>query len=94
MNCFGTLVILNISADISPKTNLTRDIEITHCTRIAYAKFATIANQLQNSKIHFKTTVKFLNSFVPSRLTYSCQNWNLTVGQYKNNKRWIQAYWR
>ena len=25
----------------------------------------------------------FLNSFVRSRLGYSCQNWNLTVGQFQ-----------
>ena len=50
---------------------------------MAYAKFATIANLLQNSKIHLKTRVKFLNSFVCSRLTYSCQNWNLTLDQFE-----------
>ena len=30
-----------------------------------------------------KTRIKFLNSFVRSRLTYSCQNWNLTLRQYE-----------
>ena len=49
---------------------------------MAYAKFATMAN-LQNSKIHLKTRVKFLNSFIRSRLIYSCQNWNLTMGQFE-----------
>ena len=34
-------------------------------------------------KIHRKTRVKFLNSFVCSRLTYACQNWNLTVDQFE-----------
>ena len=51
---------------------------------MAYAKFAVMANFLQNYKIHLKTRVKFLNSFVgSSRLTYSCQNWNLNVGQFE-----------
>ena len=51
---------------------------------MAYAKFAVMANFLQNYKIHLKTRVKFLNSFVgSSRLTSSCQNWNLNVGQFE-----------
>ena len=53
--------------------------ETNHCIQMEYAKFDTMANLLQNSKIHIKTRVKFLNSFVRSRFTYSCQNWNLTV---------------
>ena len=60
-----------------------KDIEINHCIKITYARFAAIANLLQNSKIHLKTKAKFLNSFVCSRLTYLCQNWNLTVGQFE-----------
>ena len=49
---------------------------------MAYTKFATIAN-LQNSKIHLKARVKFLDSFIHSRLIYSCQNRNLTMGQFE-----------
>ena len=75
---------LNILALISLRNEPnTGDIEINHCIKMAYAKFATIANLLQNSKIHLKTRIKFLNSFVLSRLTYSWQNWNLTVGQFE-----------
>ena len=33
--------------------------------------------------IHFRTRVKLLNIFVRTRLKYSCQNWNLTVGQFE-----------
>ena len=80
---FRTLLNLNILAHISPKTNLKRDIEINHRIQIAYTKFATTANLLQNSKIHLKARVKFLNSFVRSGHTYSCQNWNLIVGQFE-----------
>ena len=49
---------------------------------MAYAKFAELSNLLQNSKIHLKTRIRFLNSFVRSRLTYACQNWNLKSAQY------------
>ena len=50
------------------------DIEINHRIQMAYAKFATMTNLIQNSKIHLNTRVKVLNSFVRSRLTYSCKN--------------------
>ena len=60
------------------------DIENNHSIQMAYAKFATMTNLLQNSKIHLKTRVKFLNSFVCNRLMYSCQNWNLTMGLFEN----------
>ena len=67
---------------VSHHKSNTGDIEINHCMQMAYPKFANMINLLQNSKIHLRTRVKFLNSFVRSRLTYSCQNWNLTVGQF------------
>ena len=38
---------------------------------------------LQNHRIHLRTRVKFMNSFVRSRLTYSCQNWNLKQAQFE-----------
>ena len=59
---------------ISQNVPNTGNIEINHPIQMSYAKFATMANLLQNSKIHLKTRVKFLNSFVRSRLTYSCHN--------------------
>ena len=52
----------------------TGDIEINHRIQMAYNKFASMSNLLQNRHIFLKTRVKFLNSFVRSRLTYSCQN--------------------
>ena len=36
---------------------------------------------LHNVLLQNSTRVKFLNSFVCSRLTYSCQNWDLIVSQ-------------
>ena len=57
---------------ISQNEHYPKDIEINHCIKITYARFAAIANLLQNSKIHLKTKAKFLNSFVCSRLTYLC----------------------
>ena len=43
------------------------EIEINHRIQMAYAKFATMTNLIQNSKIHLNTRVKVLNSFVRSR---------------------------
>ena len=61
----------------------TGDIEVNNRIQMANSKFASMSNLLQNSSIHLTTRIKFLNSFVRSRLTYSCQNWNLTVGQFE-----------
>ena len=47
------------------------DIEINHPIQMPYAKFATMTNLIQNSKIHLNTRVKVLNSFVRSRLTHA-----------------------
>ena len=60
----------------------TGDVEINHRIQMANAKFAELSNLLQNSKIHLRTRIRFLNSFVRSRLTYACQNWNLKSAQY------------
>jgi len=51
--------------------------------QVANSKFASMSNLLQNSSIHLATRIKFLNSFVRSRLTYSSQNWNLTKAQFE-----------
>ena len=42
--------------------------EINHHILVEYAKFATMTNLLQNTKIYLKTRVRFLSSFVCSRL--------------------------
>ena len=36
---------------------------------------------LQNFSINLHTWILFLNSFIRSRLVYSCQNWNLNSNQ-------------
>eukprot|EP00111_Clytia_hemisphaerica_P012845 TCONS_00037761-protein len=41
-----------------------------------------MSNLLQNFQINLRVCIFFLNSFVRNRLTYSCQNWNLTSLQY------------
>ena len=43
--------------------------------------FTEMSNLLQKFQINFKTRVKFLNGFVRSRLTSSCQNLNITKHQ-------------
>ena len=67
---------------ISSNKPNTGDIEINFRIQMALGKFASMSNLLQNHGIHLSTRVKFLNSFVRSRLTYSCQNWNLTTAQF------------
>ena len=49
---------------------------------MSQSKFSEMSNLLQNCSIHIRTRVTFLNSFVRSRLSYACQNWNLTQSQY------------
>ena len=60
----------------------TGETELNHRIQMANAKFAEMMNLLQNHKIHLRTRICFLNSYVRSRLTYSCQNWTLTSSQY------------
>ena len=48
---------------------------------MASVKFGELSNLLQNFQINLKTRIKFLDSFVRSRLTYACQNWNTTQYQ-------------
>ena len=44
--------------------------------------FAEMSNFLQNFLIHLCTRVLFSNNFIQSRLSYACQNWNLTQRQF------------
>ena len=54
-------------------------------------EFYEIIKRLTNYKIFLKTRVMILKSIVRSRLTYSCQTWNLTVTQTnKINSTYIQ----
>ena len=61
----------------------TGDVELTYRIQVALSKFVEMSTLLQNVKINLKTRILFLNSFIRSRLTYSCQNWNLTVTQHE-----------
>ena len=55
-------------------------IEINHLIQMAYAKFATMTNLIQNSTIHLNTRVKVLNSFV-----CSCREMKMIRGGFKSN---------
>ena len=44
-------------------------------------KFYELSKKFLNQNIRIRTRVKILNSIVRSRLTYSCQTWNLTKRQ-------------
>ena len=59
----------------------TGDTEVDLRINIALAKFYEIIKKLTNYKIRLSTRVLILNSLVRSRLTYSCQTWNLTQSQ-------------
>ncbi|XP_066935323.1 uncharacterized protein [Clytia hemisphaerica] len=59
----------------------TGDIEINYRIQQATNKFSEMTNLLQNFNVHLKTRIIFLNSYVRSRLIYSCQNWNLYSSQ-------------
>ena len=58
------------------------DAEINHRIQISFLKLNELSNLLQNFQINLKARVKFLNRFVRSRLTYACQNWNITQTQF------------
>ena len=59
----------------------TGDAEIELRIDVAECKFYELSKKLLNFNIHIKTRVLILNSMVRSRLTYSCQTWNLTTRQ-------------
>lgn len=59
----------------------TGNAEIDLRISIAEAKFYEIIKRLTNFNIHLKTRVLLLNTIVRSRLTYSCQTWNLNQVQ-------------
>ena len=56
---------------------------VNHRIQNAKCQFFQKRNLFLNHDISIKTRVKFLNSFVRSRLTYACQNWALTQLQSK-----------
>ena len=55
-----------------------RDAEIDLRKQIAENKFYELSNKFLYQNICLRTRVKILNYIVHSRLTYSCQTWNLT----------------
>ena len=59
----------------------TGDAEIELRITLAEAKFYELVKKLTNFHINLKTRVLILNSLVRSRLTYSCQTWNLNDKQ-------------
>ena len=99
-NSTSTTEFKYIDSFISRNKSNTKDIKINDRIQMAYAKFATMTNLIQNSKINLKTRIKGLNSFVRSKLTYSCQNWGGSIRKIRrsilqsskeNDKRLIQA---
>ena len=69
----------------------TGDAEVNLRISIAERKFYELIKKLTNYKIYFKTRVVILNAMVRSRLTYSCQTWNLNQTQLdKMNSTYVQ----
>ena len=62
-----------------------------NCITDAHAKlYETLKKKLTNMKVRLSTRVLILNSLVRSRLTYSCQTWNLTeVQMQKINSTYV-----
>ena len=59
----------------------TGDSEIDLRISLAEAKFNQLWKKLTNRKILLSTRIYILNTMVRSRLTYSCQTWNITQHQ-------------
>ena len=59
----------------------TGDEEMTNRMNLAQNKFAAMKNLFTNHHIHLPIRLQFFNSFIRSRLTYSCQTWTLTKTQ-------------
>ena len=72
-----------LGANIDAMQPSTSDSEINHRIQLACIKFAEMSNLLQNFHINLSTRTTFLNCFIRSRLTYSCQNWSLTASQFE-----------
>ena len=59
----------------------TGDSEIELRINLAENKFYEMSRKFFNHKIYLKTRIQILNTIVRSRLTYSCQTWNLNKRQ-------------
>ena len=59
----------------------TGDAEIDLRIAVATNKYNQMSKKLQNRRIYLKTRVYLLNVMVRSRLTYSCQTWNINKHQ-------------
>ena len=59
----------------------TGDSEVQLRIELAEAKFYEMSKKFLNHDIRLSTRIMILNSVVRSRLTYSCQIWNLTTRQ-------------
>jgi len=69
----------------------TGDAEVDVRINIAESKFYEIIKKLTNYNTHLQTRVLIFNSLVRSRLTYSCQTWNLNQVQMQRiNSTYIQ----
>ena len=59
----------------------TGDTEVELRIEMAENKFYELSKTFMNHNIRITTRIKILNAVVRSRLTYSCQTWNLTAKQ-------------
>ena len=63
---------------------LTGNAEIDMRIDVSECKFYELGKNLFNQKIMLSTRIKIFNALVRSRLTYSCQTWNVTKKQMKH----------
>ena len=83
-----------LGSNINNEEPSTGDGEINNRIQIATSKFNEMSNLLQNHRINIHTRVKFLDSYVRSRLTYACQNWNLSSNQFERLNTTYRSFLR
>ena len=59
----------------------TGDTEVELRINVAESKFYELSKKFLNHNIFLRTRIKIFNSIIRSRLTYTCQTWNLNTRQ-------------
>jgi len=83
-----------LGSNINNEEPSTGDGEINNRIQIATSKFNEMSNLFQNHRINLHTRVRFLDSYVRSRLVYACQNWNLSSNQLERLNTTYRSFLR
>ena len=74
-------VFTYLGSKIKYDESSTGNAELEQRIDLAECKCYELGRKLMNFKINLHTRVKIMNALVRSRLTYSCQSWNVTKTQ-------------